>query len=88
MAVGLVVGLGGLAVDMSLNGTGVAAITLALFLFALTHAAVVFAIAGIGWRAPLASGIAFGVLGLGYPPRILPLAGSTGMAKLRCGTGL
>lgn len=83
MAVGLVVGLGGLAVDMSLNGTGVAAITLALFLFALTHAAVVFAIAGIGWRAPLASGIAFGVLGLGYILHaLLPLAGSTGIAKI------
>ena len=74
LAVGAVVGFGGAAFDMDLDGEGVAAVTVALFGLALFHAALAFGLAGVGLRAPAVSGASFGVLGAGYLAHaVLPL---------------
>lgn len=65
-AVGTVVGLGGAALEMDLPADGVAAVTLGVFLLALSHAALAFALAGAGLRAPAVAGVTFGVLAAGY----------------------
>ena len=83
VAVGAIVGVGGLVVDMGLSLDGIVTITLNLYLFSLFHAGIVFALAGAGWRSTAASGTAYGILGLGYVLHALvPLAGWDGVARI------
>ncbi len=83
LAVGAVVGFGGAAFDMDLDADGVAAVTAALFMLALFHAALAFALAGVGLRAPAVSGISFAVLGVGYLAHaMLPLVADAKDAAL------
>ena len=64
--VGAAVGFGAPAVDMDLDASGVVAATLGIFLLALLHAALAFALAGLGLRATVVTTGSLGVLVLGY----------------------
>ncbi len=64
--VGLAVGLGAVAFDMELDTSGVAGITVGLFLLALFHAGLAMALAGCGLRGPTVLAGGFGVLIAGY----------------------
>lgn len=64
--VGGAVGIGAMTLDMDLAVTGVVAATLGIFLLALFHAALAFALAGLGLRAAVVLAGSLGVLVLGY----------------------
>lgn len=73
LAVGVIVGAGGAMVGMDVN---VLAVTVQLYLFALFHAGIAFALAGVGWASSTVIGVSFAVLGIGYVIHALfPLAG-------------
>ena len=77
LLLGLVVGLSAPAFDMELEVEGVAAVTTAIFLLALFHAALAMALAGLGTRGSATLGVTFGVLVLGYLTHaLLPLVES------------
>lgn len=65
-AIGLTIVLSAPALDMELDAGGVTAVTVAVLLLGLLHAALALALAGLGVRSPAVLGIAFGVLVLGY----------------------
>lgn len=66
LVVGATVVLGGTALDMNLETTGVVAATVSVFLLGLFHAALTLALAGIGLRAGVVLAGSLGVLVLGY----------------------
>lgn len=64
--VGLTIWAGGVAVDMGVGFSAVAAATGSLFLFALFYAGLALALSGLGLRAGAVQGAAFGVLAASY----------------------
>lgn len=62
------------ALDMELDTTGVVAVSVAVLLLGLLHAALALALAGLGLRGPAVLGVSFAVLVLGYLAHaLLPL---------------
>lgn len=75
--VGATIGVGGAALEMDLEVSGVLAVSVSLFLLALFHAAVALALAGLGLRSGVVLGGACAVLILGYLVHaLLPLIDS------------
>lgn len=66
LVVGGTVGFGGASLGMALDGVGVIAATVSIFLFATFHAAVALAFAGVGMRGSVVLAASFAVLITGY----------------------